>query len=252
MLLAVLAGACSRDSAAATLKPRDAASADSAQRTVLVELFTSEGCSSCPPADALVADLIDDDLDVAVVAFHVDYWNYLGWSDRFSSERWSERQRSYAEAMATSRIYTPQLLFDGRDHRVGVRSSRVREAIAAAAAQTTDTEIAVQAERTDRGVDVAVLVADAPGASAASTVMVALVADKESTQVRRGENAGRTLGHRSVALDLVEACRVRGAGQTSCEASFDLDADAPDGLGVVAFVQSPRAMKVLAAARTSL
>src|SRR5262245_2326035 len=92
---------------------------------VVVELFTSQGCSSCPPADRLLGELVRDgaiaDRPVIALSFHVDYWNRLGWTDPFSRPAWSARQQAYADAMRDGRVYTPQLVIAGRSHVVGSR-----------------------------------------------------------------------------------------------------------------------------------
>ena len=84
-------------------------------KPVVLELFTSQGCSSCPPADELLTELGKHD-DVIALAFHVDYWNHLGWRDPFSSRSWSRRQERYAAALFRGRVYTPQIVVDGRGH----------------------------------------------------------------------------------------------------------------------------------------
>ncbi len=108
---------------------RHAAGAD----PILVELFTSQGCSSCPPADRLLSRLSaaaqGGETAVIPLSFHVDYWNYIGWTDPFSSAEWSERQRSYAESFDSGRVYTPQLVVNGRRDCVGSNEQRVREEI---------------------------------------------------------------------------------------------------------------------------
>lgn len=223
-------------------------------RTVLVELFTSEGCSSCPPADRVLADLVGDEaIDVAAIAFHVDYWNYLGWSDRFSSERWSERQRKYADAFSTSRIYTPQLLFDGRDLHVGAQRQRVRQAIDHSRRDAPARTLELTAQRMPRSVAVSVDIGKATSANPATqSLMVALVVDALSTDVKRGENAGRTLEHVAVALDLAEACEWTDTGARTCEAKFRLEPGETRDLGVVAFVQDDVSMRVGQSVRVAL
>ncbi len=131
-------------------------------QTVVVELFTSEGCSSCPPADRLVGELAKkhEADSVYLLAFHVDYWNYLGWIDRLSDAAFSDRQRSYARALR-SRFYTPQMIVDGRIAFVG---SRRRMAVAAIADQLASRdEIAVDVDaRVDAGAVVVSYCVDPP------------------------------------------------------------------------------------------
>jgi hypothetical protein len=104
---------------------------------VVIELFTSQGCSSCPPADRLLTRLAQDSKlagQVIPLSFHVDYWDYIGWQDPFASPRWSERQRQYGRAFRSNRIYTPQLVVNGRTECVGSQEGVVRRQIEAALA----------------------------------------------------------------------------------------------------------------------
>ncbi|HET9768631.1 MAG TPA: DUF1223 domain-containing protein, partial [Thermoanaerobaculia bacterium] len=126
--------ACARGDAAAP----PAAAAGAPARPVLVELFTSQGCSSCPPADRLVAELAAQppgERAVVPLAFHVDYWNYIGWQDPFSAAEWTARQRRYGAALGGGRIYTPELVVGGTADCVGTDASRLRRLAAAAAAE---------------------------------------------------------------------------------------------------------------------
>ena len=95
---------------------------------VVVELFTSQGCSRCPPADAYLAELARRP-DIVALSFHVDYWNYVGWRDPFSSTRWSKRQRDYGASLNRRFVYTPQIVVDGRDESIGSRRPRVEALI---------------------------------------------------------------------------------------------------------------------------
>lgn len=226
---------------------------DSSEQTVLVELFTSEGCSSCPPADALLADLLaDDSLDVLAVAYHVDYWDDLGWKDTFSDARWSARQYAYAEAFGTNRVYTPQLLFNGRDHHIGRSESGARSAIESSAG-ANGVRLDPRAEQAGKRVSVTIdIEGTATLGDEPTQLLVALVEHDRKTDVPRGENAGRTLHHEAIALDLAHACDL-GPATSQCSASLNARA-AHDGsaLEVVAFVQGERDMVVHQAARAPL
>jgi len=108
-------------------------SANAGSSAVIVELFTSQGCSSCPPADRVLSALgreKSDGVTIIPLAFHVDYWNSIGWADPFSSSRWSARQNAYAAALHSSQVYTPQLLVNGRAQFVGSDEQRIRAEIA--------------------------------------------------------------------------------------------------------------------------
>lgn len=203
---------------------------------VLAELFTSEGCSSCPPADALLRKL--DQLQpvakaqIIVLSEHVDYWNSLGWKDPFSSEQFTYRQEMYAHAMVAEK-YTPQLVVDGRWQVLGSDEKEVESAIARAAAKPKAAVRIVSATR-DGNEAVIGVSADAL-ASGKKDVWVAIADDHDETNVRKGENAGRTIAHVSVVRSLIKA------GTVTKSAAFDkmvrvpLNAPAAD-MRVVVFV----------------
>jgi len=197
-----------------------------AQGPVVVELFTSQGCSSCPPADRLLSRLKRDPrLAGAVIplAFHVDYWNHLGWSDPFSSSRWSQRQTDYAHAFRSNRVYTPQLVVNGHTECVGSEESevmrRIRDALAAepagvvslAAPEVTAVSGAAAAPPapgagSGAGARVTVtarLLRPVPGSGV--DVWVALTESGLTTAVGAGENASATLRNDQVVRLLVKA-----------------------------------------------
>ena len=197
--VALAAGAArGRGAMAPTGSPEPAkGGAAPARGPVVVELFTSQGCSSCPPADRLLSRLKRDPRlagEVIPLAFHVDYWNHLGWSDPFSSHLWSQRQQGYAQAFHSNRIYTPQLVINGRTECVGSEEGqvmrRIREALAAepAAQVTLGTPVVGDSARVAVG---ARLLRPVPGDG--PEVWVALVESGLTTPVRGGENASATL-----------------------------------------------------------
>ena len=108
-----------------------------ADDAVLVELFTSQGCSSCPPADQMISNLGRErgDVEIIPLSFHVDYWNYIGWQDVFSSNKWSERQRQYTAALPGNRTYTPQLVVQGQVDCLGSNERCIRNAVARTASR---------------------------------------------------------------------------------------------------------------------
>jgi hypothetical protein len=195
---------------------------------VVVELFTSQGCSSCPPADRLLSRLKRDPRlagGVIPLAFHVDYWNHLGWSDPFSSARWSQRQTDYAHAFHSNRIYTPQLVVNGRTECVGSEEAevmrRIRDALAAepagmvslaapvlAPAGSTASGGAEAAGAAGGGAGAKVTVTARllrPIAGAGPDVWVALTESGLTTAVGAGENASATLRNDQVVRVLVKA-----------------------------------------------
>jgi hypothetical protein len=175
---------------------------------VIVELFTSEGCSSCPPADALLARLDRDqpvpNADIIVLGEHVDYWDSLGWHDRFSSPSFTQRQRDYQALFRLDDIYTPQIVINGLTQLAGSDSQGVARAIARAAATTAPLQLGSVEVRQN---DLALTLRDAPKTSHTVNLYAALVDPSDTTEVRAGENAGRTLHHAGVVRTLALLCR---------------------------------------------
>jgi hypothetical protein len=213
---------------------------------VLVELFTSQGCSSCPPADRLLGELPSsvDGVEVLPLAFHVDYWDDLGWRDPFSSPDWTARQRRYSGPIAGGRVYTPQLIVQGHADVLGSDRGDAIEAIRAAARAPRTGRIRASATGSDR-ITVAVE-AELDGGRA--DAMVALVESGLSTKVARGENSGRALVNHFVVRRLVKAFAVEG-GAGKGEVALPVDpAWQRDRLAVTVFLQDPASLRVLAAA----
>lgn len=222
------------------------------ERMVVVELFTSQGCSSCPPADRLLRRLgSDPQLDgwVVPLSFHVDYWNRLGWRDPFSSPQWTERQERYVRALRARSLYTPQMVVNGEREMVGSSENRVRDAIRRSLAEPPVGSVEVEAGRPDGGalpVSVSAELEDGPP----HDLMLALFEIGLETDVRRGENAGRHLANDYVVRRLT---RVAGldAGTPRVEESVRIPVEPEWGggeLGVAAFLQHPTRLTIGAAA----
>jgi hypothetical protein len=174
---------------AATLAAGIAAAASAQDKSpVVVELFTSEGCSSCPPADALLGELAQRP-DIVPLAFHVDYWDYIGWKDPYASSANTQRQHDYAAALGLHMVYTPQMVVDGRTDVVGSERGDVAAAIGKAASAP---KLAISIEKDAGGYRV-LIPAAAPPAGGSATVWLALFDSQRETGVKRGENGGRTL-----------------------------------------------------------
>jgi hypothetical protein len=202
---------------------------------VLAELFTSEGCSSCPSADALLMKL-DRMQPVAgaqiiVLSEHVDYWNYLGWSDRFSSAEFTERQEMYAHS-SIAESYTPQLVVDGRMEVLGSDERAIQSAVAKAAARPKLPVRIVSAKRDDNEAVVIIAVGAAFGKA---NVWVAIADDRDQSNVRNGENKGRTLNHVAVVRSLGKVGTVTKAAGLDKTVRVPLAAQA-EGMRVVVFV----------------
>ncbi len=162
----------------------------------VVELFTSQGCSSCPPADSLLGELADRD-DVIALGYHIDYWDYIGWVDPFGLPEATARQRSYGRSLGLRSVFTPQMVVDGKVSVIGSRRREVNGAIAAAP-DIRPQAVAVAVERiaSDR-VSVTVEGGQRPAGGAADVVLVRYDS-AHVTEVARGENHGRTLDDANV------------------------------------------------------
>jgi hypothetical protein len=170
-----------------------AGSARAQEAPVVVELFTSQGCSSCPPADAFLTDLARERRDVLPLAFHVTYWNYLGWKDPYSLDAATARQRDYARRLGEDGVYTPQMVVDGSTGFVGSSRRDGLNAIAAAARKQVSVRLAREAG--------SLLVTVGAGAGTGQILLVGFDAAHE-TPVGRGENGGRTLHETNVVRSL--------------------------------------------------
>lgn len=206
-----------------------------ADRPLVVELFTSEGCSSCPPADALLTDMVHGRRDVLPLAFHVTYWDYLGWRDPFSLSAATERQSAYATARRESGVFTPNLVVEGHRSVVGSDESAVNAAIAGARSGIRDLA-AVRLRRSGSGAQVEVTA----GTGRASVVLVGF--DPEHvTSVARGENRGRTLRESNV----VRSVRTIGSWTG---APLSVDVASLDGEDAAVLLQEPGG-RIVGAAR---
>jgi hypothetical protein len=218
---------------------------------VLVELFTSQGCSSCPPADRLLTRLGDDPQlagEVVPLAFHVDYWNWIGWRDPFSQAAWSQRQRGYAGALRGGRVYTPQALVGGRRDCNGGDLRCIRAAVAEAARQPAG-EVTLVLGSARPGALAVGIGARPPAGAGALDVMVAVFEKALETPVGRGENASKTLRNEFVVRRLQLAFRLDGTAARRATLTVPIEASWRRGhLGVAAFLQDPRTRQVFAAA----
>jgi hypothetical protein len=181
-----------------------------------VELFTSQGCSSCPPADALLGKLARRP-DIVALSFHIDYWDYIGWKDRFATKETTDRQRAYARTLRQKYVYTPEMVIDGRVHQPGIKDGQVEAMLADAkrqsAARTTPVikrmadgtlRIWLASAKLEKPADVTLFVYDR----------------RHSTPVGRGENEGRRLDNFNVVRHFEIVSRWEGA-----EAHWTVPAD---------------------------
>jgi hypothetical protein len=226
------------------------AHSSSAHQAVLVELFTSEGCSSCPPADALLGhlrqDLGRDSIEVIPLGFHVDYWNSLGWKDRFSSPEFSRRQEQYAHSLSTEGPYTPQMIVDGETEFVGSDAARARETITDVAGHAPQAEIRIVPSENSLAVQATTV------SGTSGDVLLAITEDNLSTKVGAGENNGRELRHAAVVRELRRLGKID-SGAFNATVPLKLPTEwKRDDLRAVVFVQQGEAGKVLGAASVPL
>ena len=171
------------------------------EQPVVLELFTSQGCSSCPPADRLLIDLAgeSDIADIIPLSFHVDYWDYLGWKDPYSSGEWSDRQADYAGAFGASSLYTPQMVIQGLEQAIGSNKEQVLSAIRSVSKKP---RLDIQARVIRSNVNEVVVestLENTPGVDLnASEYVLILFQKNQRTEVNRGENAGRSLENKFI------------------------------------------------------
>ena len=161
----------------------------------VVELYTSQGCSSCPPADALLGELAGRD-DVIALSFHVDYWDYIGWKDTFALPSNTERQKGYAEALKARRVYTPQMVIDGAAHEVGSNRASVLTELARARSRP---RLDVSLVHTDDGH--VVLRLPAGEANGDATIWLVRYDLVRPVEIERGENSGRSINYHNVVVE---------------------------------------------------
>jgi hypothetical protein len=225
---------------------------------ILVELFTSEGCSDCPPADAVLQKLIETQpvggAEIIGLGQHVDYWDDLGWKDRFSSAALTNRQQLYATRFSSQSIYTPQMVVDGRAEFVGSDAAAARRAIERSLSTAHGTvRVAIEAATADHVV-VSVTAGELRrlGRGDRADIVVAITEDHLRSDVKRGENHGRVLTHAAV-VRYMAAIAQTGDGSSVARADIPIAADwQRDELKVVAFVQELRGRAILASAAVSL
>lgn len=166
------------------------------QPRAVVELFTSQGCSSCPPADKILADYVKDK-DVLALSFHVDYWNYLGWKDTFSKAQFTDRQQRYAVSFRRRGVYTPQAVVNGRDHAVGSRKADIDGLIDAYTSGGKGLSVSINTQRDD---DKLRITTDATAGDA--TLWVVYFDKARQVNIKRGENRGRTITYHNVVREV--------------------------------------------------
>jgi hypothetical protein len=220
-----------------------------AQKTVLVELFTSEGCSSCPPADALLRQVNGSQTSagqlVVGISEHVTYWNSLGWSDPFSSPLYTERQNAYSERFHLEGVYTPQMVINGAEQIVGSDRAALLHAVqqeeeqqprislrilsVSIAGNTLTVNFSTSGDLPKQGADLIAVLTD----------------DSDRSNVLHGENSGRNLAHVAVARSLSRVTRVHAGGERTVQIQIPASFQAAQGHHLILFAQTPGNGRVL-------
>jgi hypothetical protein len=215
----------------------------------VLELFTSEGCSSCPPADELLAKIQRETAGkmIYILAYHVDYWNRLGWKDVYSSADFSDRQVQYGNWLRVSPIYTPQMIVNGKAQFVGSDESDIRHAISEELAINPDATLTMEASREGEQLKVKYNTARVvPN----SRILIAFIQKTAVSKVERGENAGRTLSHVQIVRKLqTERLPDSGSGELAISLPKDFNGQNWEVLGLV---QDQSTGEILAAAKADL
>lgn len=224
---------------------------------IILELFTSQGCSSCPSADKLLSRLAQDakyKARIVPLAFHVDYWNNLGWKDPYSDHAWTRRQGMYTEALGEATMYTPQLVVQGQASMVGSNEHAILKSIDAQLDRNPVKQFNIAISKIEStAASVELVVSVQPGMQAGSernVIVAALFENGLSTRVPAGENKGRTLKNNFVVRSLLEAdAAVRQNKDTEIyQLAFDIADDWDlNKIGVAVWAQEARTMKIMAA-----
>ncbi len=221
--------------AVAALSATWARSADAAHPTV-IELFQSQGCSSCPPANANVMAL-GGRPDILALSFQVTYWDQLGWKDTFGAPEYTARQWAYARGLRHDNVFTPQVVINGRTDVVGVRPGEIERAVVRADRGAGGPRIMFVAGR--------VMIGAAPASAPADVWLVRYDPRVIEVPIRRGENGGRTLPHKNIVRSLIRLGAWSGPAR-----DFDLPLDHDPGLNTAILLQAARGGPILAAARS--
>jgi hypothetical protein len=227
---------------------------------VIVELFTSEGCSSCPPADALLKELSEQQkvkgVQIVALEEHVDYWNHLGWKDPFSAAEFSQRQDEYAHVFGSDGVYTPQMVVDGQSEFVGSHGAAAREAIEKAGNQP-NVEIALvpgtnsSPEKLSFEVRVKSMNGIAPRGE--TELWLAVTEKGLQTNVKAGENSGETLKHAAVVRRLRKIVSVRDPAGYQRQIQVEVDPGwKKENLTVAVFLAEEKSRKIIGAAAAAL
>jgi hypothetical protein len=209
----------------------------------VVELFTSEGCSSCPPADNAVAKLLKEyNNNVYVLGYHVDYWDNLGWKDAFSNADYTKRQKNYARILKPGSVYTPQVIINGEEQFVGSDENKLHASINKDLKENSQQNLTVTAKANNNTINVSYQT------NSTNNLNIALIQLMAETQVQRGENHGATLHHVNIVRNFQTISLKNNTGNISLNLPAGLSAK---DCGIIAFTQDAN-MKITSAAKTDI
>jgi hypothetical protein len=215
---------------------------------VMIQLFTSQGCSSCPPADRLVETIKEEykNQNVYVLSYHVDYWNRLGWKDPFSKQEFTQLQYNYADQFQERRVYTPQIVVNGSEHFVGSDGYKLRKRIQSYLKNDVQNKIAIQSKKEGKNIHFTIQVA---GDTQNKQLKLASLLNNSITEVTRGENSNRTLSNSNIVLD--EKIVTLDENNTAKFSVTLGNTEAQKDMALIAFVQDEE-LKITGATRVSL
>lgn len=219
--------------------------AASSKPVTVLELFTSQGCSSCPPADKLVKKFRKRD-DIVALTYNVDYWDYLGWKDTLASPKYTERQRNYARARGDGQVYTPQTVINGVRHAVGNREAEIERAIGRSHRDVKKLRVPLKMWTEDGTLVIEAGAAPAGVRYKPATIWMALVKKSETVSIKRGENSGEKITYYNVVRELTPVGQWNGKAVSIRLPQHHLMARGSDGCTV--FIQQDTAGPILAAA----
>jgi len=228
--------------------PKDTIAKTSGKGFAVVELFTSEGCSSCPPADELLAKLEKESAgkDLFVLAYHVDYFDRLGWKDTFGSPEYSKRQTQYGQWLGLPQIYTPQVIVNGTSEFIGSEEGSIRNAISTQLGTKATAALKLQWHQTGQNFKVHY---QTSGTTKGSNLLIAVIQKAATTRVARGENEGRTLSHVQIVRKLqTEKLSADGMGEVSV--SLPKDYNEKDW-EIIGLLQNQKSGQLMAATKAT-
>lgn len=220
------------------------AQAGQVKQPVLVELFTSQGCSSCPPADQILGEIQKRD-DVVALSFSIDYWDYIGWRDTLARHEHTLRQQAYEKVLPSHRVYTPQMVIDGVKDVVGNQRKDVMDAVERRVSETQGKKLSIALSQT--GDEVQVRIGALPGVRQSATVWLAHTLSSRTVNITTGDNGGRTITYHNVVRGFAAVGKWSGDALT-----LELPAQAMQGEttdGVAVWVQAGGTGPVLGAAQ---